>query len=63
MLLSVQPMNVVQIAHVTFYSEDTVVRCIHEFNQSCLESLLPCLKGGRPHKITPDYLKRLLSII
>jgi transposase len=62
-LLSAKPMSVPQIAQVTFYSEDTVARCIHEFNQSSLESLLPSPKGGRPPKITPDYLRRLLSII
>lgn len=62
-LLSANPMSVAQVAQVTFYSEDTVARCIHEFNQGRLESLLPSPKGGRPPKITPDYLKRLLSII
>ena len=62
-LLSAKLMSVPQIAQVTFYSEDTVARCIHEFNQSRLESLLPSPKGGRPPKITPEYLKRLLSII
>lgn len=62
-LLSAQPMSVPQIAQVIFYSEDTVARCIHEFNQTRLESLLPSSKGGRPPKITPDYLKRLLLII
>ncbi len=56
-------MSVPQIAQVTFYSEDTVARCIHEFNKSRLDSLLPGSQGGRPPKITPDYLKRLLSII
>ena len=34
-------MSVPQIAQVIFYSEDMVARCIHEFNQSRLESLLP----------------------
>jgi len=62
-LLSAKPMSVPQIAQVTFYSEDTVARCIHEFNQSRLDSLLPSPKGGRPPKITPDYLKRLLSVV
>jgi putative transposase len=62
-LLSAKPMSVPQIAQVTFYSEDTVARYIHEFNQSRLESLLPSPKGGRPPKITPNYLKRLFSII
>lgn len=62
-LLSTKPMSVPQIAQVTFYSEDTVARCIREFHQSCLESLLPSPKGGRPPKITPEYLKLLLSLI
>lgn len=62
-LLSAKPMSVPQIAQVIFYSEDSIARCIHEFNQSRLDSLLPGAKGGRPPKITPDYLKRLLSII
>src|SRR5260370_39509518 len=63
LLLEAKPMSVPQIAQVIFYSEDTVARCIHEFNQSRLESLLPSPKGGRLPKVTPDYLKRLLSII
>ena len=56
-------MSVPQIAQVIFYSEDTVARCIHEFNQSRWVSVLPSPKGGRPPKVTPDYLQRLLSII
>jgi hypothetical protein len=47
-LLSAKPMCVPQTAQVIFYSEDTVARCIHEFNQSRLENLLPSPKGGRP---------------
>jgi transposase len=62
-VLSAKPMSVPQIAQVIFYSEDTIARCIHEFNQRRLESLLPSPKGGRPPKITPDYLQRMLSII
>jgi putative transposase len=62
-LLSAQPMSVPQIAQVTFYSEDTVARCIYEFNQHHLEALLSKGSGGRPPKITPEYLKRLLSLI
>ena len=62
-LLSAGSMSVPQIAQVVFYSEDTVTRCIHEFHQSRLESLLSSSKEGRPPKITPDYLKRLISII
>ena len=60
-LLSAQPMSVPQIAQVTFYSEDTVARWLHEFNQHRLDALLPKASGGRPAKITPDYLKRLLG--
>ncbi|HEU5383257.1 MAG TPA: helix-turn-helix domain-containing protein [Ktedonobacteraceae bacterium] len=62
-LLSAKPMSVPQIAQVTFYSEGTVSRYIHEFHQSRLESLLPNPKGRRLSKITPDYLKRLLSLL
>jgi transposase len=63
-LLEASPMSVPQIAQVIFYSEDTVARCIHEFNQSRLESLLPSrdLRTPAP-SVRPDYLKRLLSII
>jgi len=50
LLLSAQPMSVPQIAQVTFYSEDTVARCIHEFNQHRLDALLPKASGGRPPK-------------
>jgi len=56
-------MSVPQIAQVTFYSEDTVARCIHEFNRQRLDILLPKASGGRPPKITPEYLKRLLELV
>ena len=62
-VLEASPMSVLQIAQVIFYSEDTVARCFHEFHQSRWERLLPSPKGGRPPKVTPDYMKRLLSII
>jgi transposase len=62
-LLSAQPMSVPQIAQVTFYNEDIVARCIHEFNQHRLDTFLPKATGGRPPKITPEYLKRLLDLI
>jgi transposase len=57
-------MSVPQIAQVIFYSEDTAARCIHECNQSRWESLLPSrhLRTLAP-SVTPDSLKRLLSII
>jgi len=63
LLLSAQPMSVPHIAQVTFYSEDTVARWIHEFNQHRLDALLPKASGGRPARITPEYLKRLLELI
>lgn len=63
LLLSAQRMSVSQIAQVTFYSEGTVARRIHAFNQRRRESLLPKAKGGRPPKITPEYVKRLLLLI
>jgi putative transposase len=62
-LLEASPMSVPQLAQVIYDSEDTVARCIHEFNQSRWASLLPSPKGGRPPQVTPDYLQRLLSII
>lgn len=34
LLLSARWMSVTQIAQVTFYSEETVARCIHECNHS-----------------------------
>jgi transposase len=62
-VLEASPMRVPQIAQVIFSSEDTVARCIHEFHQSRWESLLPSPIRRRPPKVTPDYLKRLLSLI
>lgn len=62
-LLSAQLMSVPQIAQVTFYSEDTVARWLHEFNRHRLDALLPKASGGRPAKISPGYLKRLLELI
>ena len=47
-VLEASPMSVPQIAQVIFYSEDTVARCIHEFHQSRLESLLPSRDQGTP---------------
>src|SRR5438045_1363997 len=49
-LLSAQRLSVPQIAGVTYYSEDTVARCIHDFNQHGMTSLLPKAAGGRPRK-------------
>lgn len=63
LLLSAQPMSVPHIAQVTFYSEDTVARWLHEFNRHRLDALLPKASGGCPAKITPEYLKRLLELI
>jgi hypothetical protein len=63
LLLSAQRLSVPPIARVTFYSEDTVARCIHDFNQNGLGSVLPKGAGGRPSKVTPEYRKRLFSLV
>ena len=62
-LLSAQHYSVSQIAAVLFSSEDTVARCIHEFNRSGLEGILPAERVGRPAKITEELLKRLLELV
>jgi putative transposase len=62
-LLSVQRYSVPQIAALLFTSEDTVARCIHEFNRSGLEGILPQERIGRPAKITEEFLKRLLELV
>lgn len=62
-LLSTQRYSVPQIASLLFTSEDTVARCIHEFNHSGLEGLLPQERVGRPAKITEECLKRLLELV
>ncbi len=62
-LLSARHYSVPQIAAVLFSSEDTVARCIHEFNRSGLEGILPAERVGRPAKITEEILKRLLELV
>ncbi|HVB25587.1 MAG TPA: helix-turn-helix domain-containing protein [Ktedonobacteraceae bacterium] len=62
-LLSTQHYSVPQIAALLFSSEDTVARCIHEFNQAGLEGILPQERVGRPAKITEEILKRLLELV
>ncbi len=62
-LLSAQRYSVPQIAAVLFTSEDTVARCIHEFNRSGLEGILPAERVGRPAKITEEILKKLLELV
>ncbi len=62
-LLSAQRYSVPHIAAVLFMSEDTVARCIHEFNRSGLEGNLPQERVGRPAKITEEILKKLLELV
>lgn len=62
-LLSAQRYSVPQIAAVLFTSEDTVARCINEFNRSGLEGILPQERVGRPAKITEEILKKLLELV
>jgi transposase len=51
-LLSVQGMDVVQIAKVTFTSPDRVREVINNFNDDGFESLYPKYAGGRPPTFT-----------
>ena len=62
-LLSSQHYSVPQIAGVLFTSEDTVARCIHDFNRAGLQGILPQERVGRPVKITEEFLKRLLELV
>lgn len=62
-LLSSQHYSVSQIAGLLFTSEDTVARCIHDFNRSGLQGILPQERVGRPVKITEEFLKRLLELV
>ncbi len=62
-LLSAQHYSVPQIAALLFSSEDTVARCIHEFNRSGLEGILLQERVGRPAKITEEILKKLLELV
>lgn len=62
-LLSAQRYRVPQMAAVLFSSEDRVARCIHEFNRSGLEGMLPAERVGRPAKISEENLKRLQEVV
>src|SRR5438270_6501238 len=58
-LLSSQRYSVPRIAGLFFNSEDTVARCIYNFNRSGLQGNLPQEHVGRPVKIMEEFLKRL----
>ena len=62
-LLSVQHYSVLQIAGLVFYSEDMVADTIHAFNQAGLQGIIPQPKGGRPAKLTSEWLKKLLELV
>jgi transposase len=62
-LLSAQHYSVPQIAGLVFYSEDMVADTIHLFNRAGLQGLIPQPKGGRPAKLTADWLKKLLELV
>jgi putative transposase len=62
-LLSTQHYSVPQIATLLFSSQDTVARCIHDFNRSGLEGILPQKRVGRPVKISEEFLKKLLELV
>lgn len=62
-LLSIQHYSVPQIAALLFSSEDTVARCIHDFNRSSLEGILPQERMGRRVKLTEEFLKTLLELV
>jgi transposase len=63
LLLSADGHRVPQIAQLLYYSMDTVARCIHDFNQQGSGGILPQPGGGRPPKVTPDYLERLFQAV
>jgi transposase len=62
-LLSAERYGVPQIASLLASLEDTVARCIHEFNRSGLDQILPQGRVGRPAKITEEFLKKLLELV
>jgi len=62
-LLSIQHYSVPQIAGLLFYSEDMVADTIHAFNQAGLQGIIPQPKGGRPAKLTEEFLKKLLELV
>lgn len=62
-LLSVQHYRVPQIADLLFYSQDMVADTIHTFNQAGLQGIIPQPKGGRPARLTAEFLKKLLELV
>src|SRR2546430_10005274 len=62
-LLSLQHYSGPQIAALLFYSEDMVADIIHAFNRTGLQGILPQPKGGRPPKLTEEFLKKLLEVV
>lgn len=62
-MLSAQRYSVPQIAALLVSLEDTVARCIHDFNRSGLEGILPAERVGRPTKTTEDILTTLLDLV
>src|SRR5437763_16832198 len=61
-LLSVQGMDVAQIAKVTFTSEDRVREVIHNFNDDGFDSLYPKYAGGRPPTFTLPQRQQIKKI-
>jgi len=61
-LLSAQGMNVVQIAEVTFTSEDRVRAVIHNFNGDGFDSLYPRYAGGRPPTFTLPQRRQVKKV-
>ena len=57
-LLSVQGMDVAEIAKVTFTSPDRVREVINNFNDDGFESLYPKYAGGRPPTFTLPQRRR-----
>jgi putative transposase len=62
-LLSAQHYSVPQIAGLVFYSEDMVADTIHTCNQAGLQGIMPQPKGGRPAKLTAEWLNNLLELV
>src|SRR6266702_8492740 len=48
---------------MVIYREVVVADPIHTFNQTGLQGLIPQPKGGRPAKLTAEWLKKLLELI
>jgi len=61
-LLSVQGMDVVGIARVTFTSPDRVREVINNFNEDGFESLYPKYSGGRPPTFTLPQRQQIKKI-